>query len=57
MNIVIEFPNDEAWVTGSHLLGRYQDSLFKCLSEQLEPKYGQEWFEKTLVPDVVGTII
>jgi hypothetical protein len=50
MNTVIEFPNDEAWVTGSHLLRRFQDSLFRCLSEQLEPKYGKEWFEKTVVP-------
>ena len=50
MNTVIEFPNDEVWITGSHLLRRFQDALFKCLTEQLEPKYGKEWFEKTLVP-------
>jgi len=50
MNTTIEFPNDEVWVTGSHLLRRFQDSLFKCLTEQLEPKYGKDWFEKTLVP-------
>jgi len=47
---LIEFPNDEVWITGSHLLRRFQDSLFKCLTEQLEPKYGKDWFEKTLVP-------
>jgi hypothetical protein len=50
MTTVIEFPNDEVWITGSHLLRRFQDSLFKCLTEQLEPKYGKDWFEKTLVP-------
>lgn len=50
MNTVIEFPNDEVWITGSHLLRRFQDSLFKCLTEQLEPKYGKDWFKKTLVP-------
>ena len=50
MNTVIEFPNDEVWITGSHLLRRFQDSLFNCLTEQLEPKYGEDWFGKTLVP-------
>jgi hypothetical protein len=50
MNTFIEFPNDEVWVTGSHLLRRFQESLFKCLSEQLEPKFGKDWFERTLVP-------
>jgi len=50
VNDVIEFPNDEVWVTGTHLLRRFQDALFNCLSEQLEPKYGKEWFEKTLIP-------
>ena len=50
MSTIIEFPNDEVWVSGSHLLRRFQDSLYKCLSEQLEPKFGNDWFEKTLVP-------
>jgi len=42
------FPNDEVRQVGFSLLSEYQNGLFPEIEKILQPKYGNDWFQKCL---------
>ena len=42
------FPNDEVRQVGFSLLSEYQNGLFPEIEKILQPKYGDDWFQKCL---------